>query len=94
MKTSYVFIVYLLNVVVDGAWWVAAVQPIILGFGAVLTALNQDEQPLLDFNWNNLQIFKNDKDESKAEDYDPFNVVFDEPELEEGSWEAEFRKEK
>ena len=71
MKLSCVFVAYLLSVIVEGAWWAAAVQPIILGFGAVFTALNQDEQPILDFDWNRVQIFKNDKDEATKEDEAP-----------------------
>ena len=42
MKLSSIFIIFSLIVIVKSAWWAAAVQPVILGFGAVLTALNQD----------------------------------------------------
>ena len=89
MKSSCAFVVYLLSVIVEGAWWAATIQPIILGFGAVFTALNQDEKPLLDFDWNNLQIFKNDRDFLSDED-----IAKVEPILEKDSWEADFKKEK
>ena len=42
MKLSSIFVLLTLIVIVKSAWWAAAVQPVILGFGTVLTALNQD----------------------------------------------------
>ena len=32
-----------MSVLVKATWWVAAAQPVLLGFGAVLTALNLDD---------------------------------------------------
>ena len=59
MKLSSIFALFTLSVIVKGAWWSAAVQPVILGFGAILTALNQDAldvdvQPI---EWKNLLPF-------------------------------------
>ena len=42
MKLSSIFVLITIIATVKGAWWAAAVQPVILGFGAILTALNQD----------------------------------------------------
>ena len=42
MKLSSIFILFTLIVIVKGAWWAAAVQPVILGLGAILTTFNQD----------------------------------------------------
>ena len=50
MKTSCIFTIYTLIVIVKGTWWTAAVQPIVLTFGAAFAALNLDVQPLLDVN--------------------------------------------
>ena len=43
MKLSWIFVLFTLGVIVEGAWWAVAVRPIILTFGAALTALNLDE---------------------------------------------------
>ena len=64
MKTSCIFAVFALSVFVEGAFWAAAVQPIILSIGAAFAALNIDAQPFLDVDWKNLLILKNDKDET------------------------------
>ena len=42
MKLASFFVILTLTVTVKGAWWAAAVQPVILGFGAILTAFNED----------------------------------------------------
>ena len=42
MKLRDLFAIFTLSVMVKGTLWAAAVQPIILGFGAVLTAINSD----------------------------------------------------
>ena len=42
MKLESIFVITTLIVIVKGAWWATAVQPVILGFGAILTALNED----------------------------------------------------
>ena len=49
MKASCVLVLYTLIVVVNGAWWVVAIQPIVLSFGAIYSALNLDGQLFLDF---------------------------------------------
>ena len=67
MKTACIFAVFALNFFVEGAFWAAAVQPILLSFGAAFAALNIDAQPFLDVDWKNLLIFKNDKTDSKDE---------------------------
>ena len=42
MKLTIIFALFTLTVMVKGAWWTAAAQPVILGLGAVLGALNLD----------------------------------------------------
>ena len=40
--SSIVALTITLSVVVEGTWWAAAVQPVILGLGAVLAAIDLD----------------------------------------------------
>ena len=40
MKLRYIIAIFTLSVMVKGAWWAAAIQPVILGFGAILTAID------------------------------------------------------
>ena len=42
MKLRDIFVLFTLSVIVKGAWWAAAVQPVILGFGAILSAIDSD----------------------------------------------------
>ena len=42
MKFSIIYVHFILIAYVRGAWLAAIVQPVIVGLGAVLTALNQD----------------------------------------------------
>ena len=41
-----IFVLYSLTVIVRGAWWAAAVKPVILGFGAAFAAIELDIEPL------------------------------------------------
>ena len=40
MKLRDIFAIFTLSFMVKGAWWAAAIQPVILGFGAILTAID------------------------------------------------------
>ena len=42
MNLIYIFALFTLSVIVKSAWWAAAVQPVILSFGAILGVLDQD----------------------------------------------------
>ena len=42
MKSFSILAILSLSVIVKGAWWTAAVQPIILTLGAVYTAIDRD----------------------------------------------------
>ena len=42
MKLSSLIILLSLLEIVKSAWWASAMQPVLLGFGAVFTALNQE----------------------------------------------------
>ena len=42
MKLKDIFALFTLSVIVKGTWWAAAVKPIILSLGAVLTAIDKD----------------------------------------------------
>ena len=42
MKSTFIFVLFTLVVIVKGAWWAAAVQPVILGLGAILAAFDSD----------------------------------------------------
>ena len=63
MKLITILALFQLNVLVKCIWMAAVAQPIILGFGAILTALNSDVfdnvQPI---EWKNWLTSKDDKD--------------------------------
>ena len=42
MKLGGIFALFTLNVMVKGAWFIAAVQPVILSIGAILAAIDLD----------------------------------------------------
>ena len=42
MKTTDILVLLSLSVFVNGAWWAAVAQPVILGFGAAFAALDLD----------------------------------------------------
>ena len=42
MKLREILALYILSVIVNGAWWAAAVQPVILSLGAVWAALDHE----------------------------------------------------
>ena len=42
MNFKVIFALLTLIVIAKGAWWAAAVQPVILSLGAVLSAIDQD----------------------------------------------------
>ena len=46
MKLKGIFALFTLSAMVKGAWWAAAVQPIILSIGAILGAIDLE---VLDF---------------------------------------------
>ena len=59
MKLRDIFTLFTLSVIVKGAWWAAAVQPLILGLGAILSSIDLDvlyEEPT---EW--LSYFKSEK---------------------------------
>ena len=62
MKLKIILVIFALIVMVNGAWWATAVQPVILSIGAAFAALNSDLQPILDINWRNVLTFKKDKE--------------------------------
>ena len=41
-----IIVLYSLTVIVRGAWWAAAVKPVMLGFGAAFAAIDLDIEPL------------------------------------------------
>ena len=68
MKSIFVFFIFTLSVIVEGAWWAAAMRPIILSFGAAFGALNLDEFTFLDFDLKGLLVSKIDSDEKNGDD--------------------------
>ena len=51
MKLSDIFVLITLSVMVEGAWWAAAVQPVILGLGAVLASFDLDVLDVQSMEW-------------------------------------------
>ena len=68
-----IFAVFTLGVMAKGTWWAAALHPVILGFGAIFTALNEDlfdDEPFNFENWlhfNNKSDTKGNKDGREGE---------------------------
>ena len=77
MKTSCIFVIFTLTVIVKGAWWAAAVRPIVLSLGAAFTALNLDDQPFLDFDLKGLLISKNESDKKESDEKEPEKKYWD-----------------
>ena len=65
MKGSCVFAVLTVSVVVNGAWWTAAIQPLVLSFGAAFAAFNLDVQPLFDIDLKSWRIFKQEQEQEE-----------------------------
>ena len=51
MKLTFIFTLFTLAVIVKGAWWAAAVQPVILGLGAVLASFDLDVLDVQSMEW-------------------------------------------
>ena len=60
---------FTLSLAVNGAWWVATIQPVILSICSVFAALELDLLPNLDLQpieWRRWTIFKNEKKKEEA----------------------------
>ena len=76
MKIYFVvYTVFTLIAIAKGAWWLAAVQPVMLSFGAAFAALNLDLQPIIDVDWRKWNIFKQEKDEKQVEEVEQIKEV-------------------
>ena len=64
MRLRGIFALFTLVVMAKGAWWVAAVQPVILSIGAFLTAIDLD---VLDLQLNRLKLEKTHEDNKPQE---------------------------
>ena len=58
MKLTGIFVLFALSVNVNGAWFAAAVQPVLLSLGAVLGVLNLDELDIQPIEWRNFMDLK------------------------------------
>ena len=70
MKLSEIIVLFGVFVMANGAWWAAAVQPVILSIGALFAALDLDLETVIDtkpFELRKLMIFKNDFDRPMSE---------------------------
>ena len=69
MKLITIVALLKLSVLVKSAWWAAAAQPVILGLGAVFTALNTEvfEDLKTSFEWSN--VLFNDMDEPEVNEW-------------------------
>ena len=67
MKLKEIFALLTLCVMVKGAWWATAVQPVILSLGAVLTAIDLDVLEGQHFKLKNFLPFINKQDTEKDE---------------------------
>ena len=65
MKLSEIVVLFGVFVMAKGAWWAAAVQPVILSIGALFAALDLDLEPFIatkPLELRKLMIFKNDEE--------------------------------
>ena len=62
MKLNTIFALFTLIVMVKGAWWAAAVQPVLLGLGAIFSAIDSE---VVDIQL--LQPFVNKQDKTETE---------------------------
>ena len=53
MKLREIFVLFTLSAIVKGIWLAAVAQPVILGLGALLAALDLDVLDLQTIKWNN-----------------------------------------
>ena len=68
MKIRDIFVLFSLSVIVKGTWWAAAVQPVILSLGAVLTAFDKDVLNLEPIQWKNWLPYINKLEKEGKED--------------------------
>ena len=71
MKVTILLALIQLSVLVKATWWAAAAQPVLLGFGAILTALNLNEvlddvKPIEIRNWLSLEDTEEKKEKKKS----------------------------
>ena len=59
MKIRDIFALFTLIMIVKGTWWAAAVQPVILSLGAVLSAIDKDVLDIEQIQWKNWLPFIN-----------------------------------
>ena len=92
MKLTIILALLLLSVIVKGAFWAAAIQPVILSLGAILGALDLDVldlQPIAQKIWNiKLRTDPNEEDDlDPIEGVDPTPEKFTEKQMKEiGAW--------
>ena len=90
MKSSVILVFLALGVMVNGAWWVAAVNPLILSLGAILGAINSDVTETIEL--KNFLPFINrmplDKPIKEQIDLEGKNGewVYDTSDIDDGSW--------
>ena len=63
MKLFTIIVLLALSAMVNGTWWAAAAQPIILSIGALFAALDLDLEPMLGTQsneWSKFMGFKYD----------------------------------
>ena len=68
MKIAVIFALVTLSVVVKGAFWAAAVQPVILSLGAVLAAIDLDVLDVQASELKKWKVFKKDRVELDEND--------------------------
>ena len=82
MKLSGIFALFSLSVLVKGTWWAAAVQPVILSLGAVLSAIDLDGFDIQTIELRNLLPFIN-KQEKITKEEKPTGPPVDKEQLKE-----------
>ena len=76
LTLTSIFALFKLCMMVEGAWWAAAVQPVILSLGAVLGALDLD---VLDVHY--FVEIKNKKEKPEADQTRTLNSHLIDPEI-------------
>ena len=61
--TDIIFVIFTLSVMVKGAFWAAAIQPLILSLGAILSAIDLDVLDVQPIKLKKLRMIEYDQDE-------------------------------
>ena len=87
MRLLDIFALFGLSVMVNGAWWAAAMQPVLLSVGAVFAAFDLDLEPFLNakpIDFRNLMAPKKETSKKEKDDKEKDEKAKDEKAIDDG----------